>query len=514
MKSSIEKEVWRLYNAGNIMEAFEYYATALWHGKEDSMEPFAAWLEDETLVEKAGEKSVCALIAAVLLSIDRCEEAMREHLWTLCQNTLDRITTCEYRDDTTDWYVVSCNLHRHQGNFEKALEVILSGLAKGATTSRYTFAGLTYLDLENEEEAEKYIALGYQSDPANAAAYNDLGDYYFDRRRWQEAERCYYNVLKTNHNNDCDWAEPSWHFCRFMHDGSLYEREQLALCAAVDSDNERALLLCRMAVYELLVPNVDYLEPSSESIMNLVRNVRDNNNTSGITSCATTCQESASSINAMRLAISEIMGKPAHFTVVANRAQDPPLDKPVHADGIVLWNYADLNTPIPAVSQPSEFIGRLVGRLAATEFSLADWYKNAAAYASEIPSEQSDELYGVMVYPPKQTDSTYPPEDWLSRVQFAAVCILARISLHEIDRICKGQLDWPIIPAFTLAAWLASQEDAYRQWAEDLLNLIAGRISSKNYCFFEYAYTCAASLLPGKEEAYYTELWQWRQSLK
>ena len=140
MKSSIEKEVWRLYNAGNIMEAFEYYATALWHGKEDSMEPFAAWLEDETLVEKAGEKSVCALIAAVLLSIDRCEEAMREHLWTLCQNTLDRITTCEDRDDTTDWYVVSCNLHRHQGNFEKALEVILSGLAKGATTSRYTFA--------------------------------------------------------------------------------------------------------------------------------------------------------------------------------------------------------------------------------------------------------------------------------------------------------------------------------------------------------------------------------------
>ena len=128
--------------------------------------------------------------------------------------------------------------------------------------------------------------------------------------------------------------------------------------------------------------------------------------------------------------------------------------------------------------------------------------------------EQCNVLFGVMVYPPKQKNTQIFAEDWLFRVQFAAVCILAHISLHEIDKICKGQLDWPIIPAFTLAAWLASQDSSYAQWAEDILHIVRSRISQNNYCFFEYAYTCAAGLLPGKEEAYYTWMWEQRQLLK
>ncbi|MDE5825321.1 MAG: hypothetical protein K2H91_11665, partial [Lachnospiraceae bacterium] len=126
---------------------------------------------------------------------------------------------------------------------------------------------------------------------------------------------------------------------------------------------------------------------------------------------------------------------------------------------------------------------------------------------------QYNELYGVMVYPPSQKDTGIFAEDWLARVQFAAVCILARISLHEIDKICKGQLDWPLIPAITLATWLASQNSSYEQWAAKLLDIVGARISRKNYCFFEYAYACAAYLLPNQTEEYYTKMWQWRQSL-
>ena len=511
MKSKIIKKAEHLYNTGNVQEALQYYATCLWRGEEESTELLSAWLGDTAFVAKAGEHAVCTFIASVLFAIDNCEESLRENLWSLCHNTLNSITVSENRQDTTDRYVVECNLYRHKKEPEKALEVILKGLEKGGTTSRYTFAGLTFLDLEKEEEAEKYIALGLKSDPNNAAAYNDLGDYYFNKKRWKKAGECYYKVLEAGNYNDCSWAEPSWIFCCFMADANPYEKERLFLCAAADIHNERAQELCRIAAIESLTPNVDYLNPSSESIINALRSMRERGITSGVTRCTTTCQESASSINAVRMGIEQICGKPSAFNLTSNAAQDPPLDETLDDEGIVLWKYADINTPIAAVLKPSDYVSDLVGELAATNFYLPAWYEAAREYAAKLSGTQLEELYGVMVFPPKQKDNSILAEDWLFRVQFAAVCILAQISLHEIDRICKGQLDWPIIPAFTLAAWLASQDSSHVQWAENILNIVESRISRKNYCFFEFAYACAAYLLPGKDEAYYTKLWQRRQ---
>lgn len=513
MKSDIIKKAEHLYNTGNVQEAFQYYATCLWRGEEKSTELLSAWLGDTALVAKAGEHAVCTFIASVLFTIDHCEESLKEKLWSLCHNTLNSITVSEDRQDTTDRYVVECNLYRHKKEPEKALEVILKGLERGGTTSRYTFAGLTFLDLEKEEDAEKYIVLGLESDPGNAAAYNDLGDYYFSKKRWKKAGECYYKVLEAGNYNDCSWAEPSWIFCCFMADASPYEREWLLLCAAADIHNERARELCRIAAIESLTPNVDYLNPSSESIINALRSMRERGITSGVVSCATTCQESASSINAVRMGIEQICGQPSAFNLTSNTAQDPPLDETLAAEGIVLWKYADINTPIAAVRKPSDYVSDLVGELAATDFYLPAWYEAAGEYAAKLSGTQLEELYGVMVFPPKQKDNSILAEDWLFRVQFAAVCILAQISLHEIDRICKGQLDWPLIPAFTLAAWLASQDPSHVQWAENILNIVESRISRKNYCFFEFAYACAAYLLPGKDEAYYTKLWQRRQEV-
>ncbi|MDE6925765.1 MAG: hypothetical protein K2P59_11000 [Acetatifactor sp.] len=511
MKSDIIQKAEHLYNTGNVNEALQYYAVSLWRGEEDSPELLFPWLGDRDLVAKAGEQAVCGFIAGILLSIDRYEESLREQLWALCQNTLDSISVCEDRQDTTDRYVVECNLYRHKKEPEKALEIITKGLERGGTASRYTFAGLTYLDLEKEEEAEKYLALGYESDPSNAALYNDLGDYYFRKRRWRKAGECYYKVLEAGNYNDCSWAEPSWIFCCFMEDASPYEKERLVLCAAADLNNERAQELCRMAVFESMTPNVDYLNTGSESIINALRSMREKGISSGVVRCATTCQESASSINAVRLGIEQICGEPSAFELTSGKAQDPPLDETLDEEGILLWNYPDINTPVAAVERPCDHVSSLVEALASMDFYLPAWYEAAKEYADKLSKTEMDDLYGVMVFPPKQKDNQLPAEEWLLRVQIAAVCILAHLSLHELDRICKGQLDWPVIPAFTLAAWLSSQDTAYAQWAENILNIVESRISKKNYCFFEYAYVCAAYLLPGKEESYYTGLWQRRQ---
>ncbi|MDE6055489.1 MAG: hypothetical protein K2G55_17430, partial [Lachnospiraceae bacterium] len=76
MKSDIVKRAEHLYYTGNVQEALHYYASCLWNGEEDSTEPLSAWLSDQNLVAKAGEEAVCAFIAAILFTIDRCEESL------------------------------------------------------------------------------------------------------------------------------------------------------------------------------------------------------------------------------------------------------------------------------------------------------------------------------------------------------------------------------------------------------------------------------------------------------
>ena len=132
-----------------------------------------------------------------------------------------------------------------------------------------------YLDLEMEEDAEHFIALGYAKDPHNASAYNDLGDYYFEKNDYQKAADCYYNVLESGNQQDCDWAEPSWIFCCYMEEGNSYELERLVAYAAANIDNKRAQEVYQKAALEQIIPNVDYIEHSTEAIINLVCQIRE-----------------------------------------------------------------------------------------------------------------------------------------------------------------------------------------------------------------------------------------------
>lgn len=514
MKSKIIEKASHLYQSGNVSEALLYYGSCLWNGQEQSLELVPIWFQDQSLLSKVPEKDLCSFIALLILIIDHYDETVQNQLWALCQDVLNRITTCEDRDDTSDRYVVECNLYRHMNEPQKALNIITKGLSKGPTTSRYTFAGLSYLDLEQETQAEHYIALGVLSDPHNASAYNDLGDYYFKKEQYQKARDCYYKVLESENRHDCEWAEPSWIFCCFMEDGNRYELERLAVYTAANPENDRAHTLCQWANFELLIPNVDYIQNSTEAIINGLSSLRESGNVSPVAKCTVSCQESASSINAVRLALEELSGQPSTFEAITNTAQDPPLDETIDDEGLVLWNYKDLNHPFAALPAPPDDINDMVAALASTDFSLKTWYEEAKSYADTLSKQHTSQLYATMIHPPKQSTTTFLAEEWLSRVQFAAVCIVAQISLHEIDRICKGQLDWPIIPAFTLAAWLASQDFSLAEWAENILQLVARRISRTNYCFFEHAYYCAAYLLPNKDQTYYIKLWQQRRALE
>lgn len=86
MKSDIVLEAENLYQSGQIQKALKYYATALWRGEENNTELLCTWLNDKALITKAGEQAVCAFIASILFTIDRCDVSLQKYLWTLCQN--------------------------------------------------------------------------------------------------------------------------------------------------------------------------------------------------------------------------------------------------------------------------------------------------------------------------------------------------------------------------------------------------------------------------------------------
>ncbi len=105
MKSDVITKAENLYQSGQTQEALKYYASSLWNEEESNPELLSTWLADNNLIKKVGEQAVCTFIGSILFTIDRCEDSLKNHLWTLCQNLLDHIIICEDREDTFDRYV-------------------------------------------------------------------------------------------------------------------------------------------------------------------------------------------------------------------------------------------------------------------------------------------------------------------------------------------------------------------------------------------------------------------------
>lgn len=240
--------------------------------------------------------------------------------------------------------------------------------------------------------------------------------------------------------------------------------------------------------------------------------------------------KAASAGNAIRLAMGKYGQRSVSVRQIAVKIPDPPLDSALIPDGVKLWDYADPNDPQPAVEKPSDITQMWVKNLAQSPFHLGEWYARAGEMCKGLPFE---ELYGCMVYPPAPDDRSIPTDRWLLRVQFAAVCLLARLGRderrmpspelmvyagklpsQELARICLGQLDWPVIPALTLLAWQAKEGLADREQALGVLSLLKTRVPKEDYCFFAHALACALSWFPGESEEFHQLMHHWRRQLE
>jgi tetratricopeptide (TPR) repeat protein len=520
-----------MMDQGRNAEALESFARAAAQTRDLShMDMAERWLGDQALLDRAGEGAVCLFVALLTQVLDPMEPVQRQRLWDGCLNALRALgDDAAPRQDMTNRYTAECILLRHMGRTEEALKAAQEGISRHKAASCYTFAGLCCLDLDDPEGAEDYVKEGLERDPGNLAPCNDLADYFLRVRNLPKAIEYYSMVTDRGDQQDVEWAEPSLIYCRWLDSGDPAELERLVLCAASQPRNQRGSELCQWAREEQLIPYVERFFPSWDATVKMIPNFIAKG-TGGEVKLVLSCEEAASAANAVRLAITEYGKKSGGIHLVVNAVSDPPLDSTLIPDGVRLWNYSPDHNASPAVEPPSALVWDRVKELAQSPFNLGEWYARAEKLCEGLTFE---DLYGCMVHPPEPDDGRIPADQWLLRVQFGAVCLLAQLGRddsrmpspelmiyagklpsQELVRICLGQLDWPVIPALTLLAWQAKEGLADREQALGVLSLLKTRVPEHDYCFFEHALACALSWFPGESEEFHQKMHHWRRMLE
>ncbi len=520
-----------LMEQGKTAEALEQFArTAIQTRDLSRMDLAERWLNDQRLLDRAGEEEVCRFVAFLTQVLDPMEPNQRQRLWESCLKALRNLgDNTAPRQDMTNRYTTECVLLRHMGRSEDGLKAAQEGISRHKAASCYTFAGLCCLDMDDPEGAEEYVKEGLERDPQNLAPCNDLADYFFHNRILDKAAEYYALVVERGDQQDVEWAEPSLIFTRWLDSGDPLELERLALCAASRPQSQRGAQLCQWARQEGQIPYVERFFPSWDATVKMIPNFIAKG-TGGEVSLVLSCEEAASAANAVRLAVTEYGKKSGGVHLVVNAVSDPPLDSSLIPDGVRLWDYSPDHNASPAVEPPSDLAQKRVKELVQSPFHLGEWYAQAEKLAKGLTF---DDLYGCMVYPPEPDDKGIPADQWLLRVQFGAVCLLAQLGKdgsrmpspelmvyagklpsYELARICLGQLDWPVIPALTLLAWQVKEGLADREQALGVLSLLKTRVPEEDYCFFAHALACALSWFPGESEEFHQLMHHWRRILE
>lgn len=234
-----------LMDQGRTADALEQFARAAIQTRDLShMDMAERWLNDQALLDRAGEEMVCRFVAFLTQALDPMEPVRRQRLWEGCLNALRSLgDNTPARQDMTNRYTAECILLRHMGRPEEGLKAAREGISRHQAASCYTFAGLCCLDMDDARGAEDYVRQGLERDPRNLAPCNDLGDYFFNRRMLDKAIEYYALAVERGDPQDVEWAEPSLIFCRWLETKEPVELERLALLAASQPQNQRAAQL-------------------------------------------------------------------------------------------------------------------------------------------------------------------------------------------------------------------------------------------------------------------------------
>lgn len=486
--------------------------------------PYFAWMEkwilDVDSIRQVSEDTMYRFISRNLYQMD-------QHTASRGKEVLRRLTGLfsQYAEPTAQTYMskymVLSMLYRRLDQMDKALEAALTGYEKVPTAVNSTFVALCYKDMGDIDHMKEYTNLSLTLDPKSTAICNDMGDVLLDSERYQEASE-YYGIAMGE--DDEEWSEPSYYYCRFCMDGEdAQEMNQLLGDYAKKHPNSQRAQKLVQDVQDKLYPeharfyyNMPFLE---EALSNLLHNISSsyaekygsaihvkNKGEAGSIRTTITCLESPSAVRALNLYLSDYDSNDCSVDLICSNCPQPSPLEPVQGR-FKLWDYDESYHFTSRVKRPSSHVLEVVKELALENYSLEAWYQRALLLADSLAGEDRESLYGAMVYPPRCSNENYYMDWWLERVQFAAVFLLAALDEREgmilspaACDICMGQIDWPLLPAMLLITYQAICHEEVQSSARVILYGLMDRIYKKEFCFFTVTFLVCMLNLPGVEE--------------
>ncbi len=443
---------------------------------------------------------------------------------------LEPLTQEEASNLPIDKYVMTSMLYRRLKRYDKALSEAKKGFEQSPTAINANFVALCYKEMDELDEMEKYTQLSISINPSERSICNDMGDVFLLHENYAKAAQYYALAMEAGED---EWAEPSYYYSRYLLNGEESDKmfEQLIQYSKKYNENSRAKELLDK-IYDKLYPEeslfYDQIPFSQEALTNLLYQFSTNNaeklgsdlhsltvpipdsDTKSMRT-AVSCLESPSAIRAICLYLSNYDQNPINWQLICHKEPDPPFLEPVKdantAKPFRLWNYDKSYSFTPNVKPPNEKVKERVFHLAATAYSLPAWYEQAQELALELTQADRDSLEGVMVFPPNLSNKDYQMDQWLMRVKYAAVFLLAALDEREeqipsasLKQILLGQLDCPVLAALTLLSYQTIQYPECFHEVYQLFCDFEDRIFNDSYCFFLTTYLVSILHLNGLEE--------------
>ena len=431
-----------------------------------------------------------------------------------------------------DPFMIMSMLRRRVQDLEGALKDALKSFEMNPYSNQATFVGLCYKEMRDIENAAIYFEKGYELDPTNISGFLEMGDLLLDETQFERAGEYYKRALEVEPEND--WALPSLYFCQYATSKDEEAKARLLEYKKQYPNNGRTDYLIGYVEYLERVPYEDYIPVSGEATINLVHQLEEQQ-TKGQLKFSLSALESGSAINTLRLYLGDYDEHAKLEVLYAENAIMPDIS-PISETGIIFWKYDEQYQQTPAVNKPSHKVEEVVTQLACMKYSCKEWYQVAGELAKNLEESDLQDLYSIMVYPPKP-EFEIGTDIWLMRIQYAAVFLIAHMEYTMVPAkklfgigfgkskqvvmpsksildICYGQLDWPIIPAMVVLAYQAQIYPECQERVKEVFLKIMKRVNRESYCFFEEAFLVNFLRLPNLGEPEREALNQWKQELK
>lgn len=381
----------------------------------------------------------------------------------------------------------------------------------------------------NDEAAWRYWQeTALRHDAANVPTRLDLGDYYLEQGRFDEAIRWYQQALEQEPGHP--WATPSL-YAAHAYQGSAEWQAKLQAYAAAHPDNQRAAALAQQGE-----PYVGYLPEPREATLGILQQLTEMaTSPDGIPQGEVRITLSALEAPSARLGTQ--MGLEAQgidvelvFAVSAVQRPDPRLPRrPVRYQ---VWKYKEekkllmwttLGTePVACVPEPPPALAAAVAALARQPFDRPRWFAEAAPLVQQH-QPRVEQLLGIMAYPP-EPPPRIPAPLWVQHVKVAAALALAHLDPETPWResrrrqalfdLALGPMDWTVDAALIALTALANEEPAL---VPDILPVFGELLEHQprpGYVPYEYTLVCCFQQLPGLEPELRDDLAEYRRRLE